>query len=589
MGQRSFVGWCVAGAMGLGLLAPIVACETDSVPTGEFSPPPLQTSDGSAPITPANDPDASTPNVPDAASDAAPDAPIEPGPPPACNDGKIDPDETCDPLASCPTSCPSVDCQVRTLEGAGTCAAKCSNTTIQTACVNGDGCCPATCNKTNDDDCDAICGNAVVEAGETCDPLASCPSSCAPLGCQLRTLQGAGTCAAKCVNAGMVTACVNGDGCCPAGCNANNDSDCGPGCGNNAIEAGETCDPLASCPTSCPPIQCQFRTLVNAGTCQAQCVNAGTQTACINNDGCCPDACNANNDNDCVAECGNGVVEKDETCDPLGSCPTSCPQIACQLRKLDNAGTCKAVCSPAGFQTACIDNDGCCPSGCNANNDNDCKPACGNKVVEPGETCDGDCPVCPKEVLGCYERRGSAATCDLVCRNAVQKCGTSGDKCCPFDGAGGCDSKTDSECNGGGWKWMMWPTPVDTSKGCTNVIIRGIVPGGSYDITTCAPPNSAGTGTGDPEITQVVDDSQVSYPVANDNCTDPTALPNLAKSDCTNKSGLVMACASSSPGGFIAGSKTSAFSVTICPSKGGAGTTPLYIWYNATQEPTQKQ
>lgn len=440
MNQGRLAGWCALGTIGVVLFGPIVACETDSVPTGVFQPPVIQTPDGSGPMT---EPEAGPPGSPDAAPDASPDAGSDGAPPPACNDGKIDP--------------------------------------------------------------------------------------------------------------------------------------------------GETCDPLASCPSACPPVKCQLRTLQNAGTCQAQCVDAGPQTACINNDGCCPDGCNANNDNDCTPKCGNGVVEKGETCDPLGSCPTSCPQIACQLQKLDNPGTCQAVCSAAGIQTACVNGDGCCPNGCKATNDNDCKPTCGNKVVEPGETCDGNCAPCTKPLYTCYQQTGSAATCDLDCRSPIQKCGTKGDSCCPFDGVSGCDSTSDGDCNGGGWKWMMWPTLVDTSKGCVNLVIRGIVPGGSYDFTTCAPPKSDGTGDGDPEITQIVDDSQVSYPVANDNCTDPTALPNLAKSQCTNKSGqLTMACASPSPGGFIAGSKASAFNVRICPSKGGTGTTPLYIWYNATQEPTLK-
>jgi hypothetical protein len=580
--NRRIVGWAIATALGLGLVAPIVACEADTPSTGGALPS-FEAPDTGVPFTPPPLPEASTPT-----SDAgdSSDAAIEASVAPACNDGKLDPNETCDPLASCPNACPAISCQTRTLEGAGTCAAKCVDGPLQTACINGDGCCPPTCNKSNDDDCQVTCGNSIVEPGELCDPLASCPASCAPLGCQLRTLQGAGTCAARCVNSGMQTACVNGDGCCPAGCNAVNDTDCGPGCGNNVIEPGELCDPLASCPTACPPIQCQLRTLTNAGTCQAQCVNAGLQTACINNDGCCPAGCNANNDNDCTPTCGNNVVEKGETCDPLGSCPASCPQLACQLRKLDNAGTCQAACTPDGFQTKCVNNDGCCPAGCNANDDNDCKPFCGNAIVEKGETCDGKCPKCTaKSPYTCYEDKGSAATCDLVCNSPITTCGAANDKCCPFDSQGGCGSTTDGDCKGDNWKWVEWPTQIDTSKGCVNVVIAGIVPGGSYDITTCAPPGKA-TGDGDPDIVGVMDDNQVNYAVANADCTTPTALPLLAGSNCNNTKGQqVMACSSPSPGGFMADAKASAFTVRVCPGAGGPGTTPLFVWFNAPEEP----
>jgi cysteine-rich repeat protein len=42
----------------------------------------------------------------------------------------------------------------------------------------------------------------------------------------------------------LITICFSGDGCCPAGavCNANQDSDCAPSCGNGRVESGEECD-----------------------------------------------------------------------------------------------------------------------------------------------------------------------------------------------------------------------------------------------------------------------------------------------------------------------------------------------------------
>ena len=47
----------------------------------------------------------------------------------------------------------------------------------------------------------------------------------------------------------------------------------------------------------------------NPGTCRAACVDDQLQTACVSGDGCCPAGCNAANDKDCVAKCGNDAVE----------------------------------------------------------------------------------------------------------------------------------------------------------------------------------------------------------------------------------------------------------------------------------------
>jgi hypothetical protein len=53
---------------------------------------------------------------------------------------------------------------------------------------------------------------------------------------------------------------------------------------------------------------------------------------------------------------------------------------------------------------------------------------CGNGVVDPGETCDGNCPTCPPaQTMPCvtYEQIGSAATCNLQClQTPVPNCMT---------------------------------------------------------------------------------------------------------------------------------------------------------------------
>jgi hypothetical protein len=313
-----------------------------------------------------------------------------------------------------------------------------------------DGCCPGACSATTDVDC-AGCGNGRLDPGETCDPVADCPKACPEMQCQLFTLQNGGTCQAKCVAAGTQTKCINADGCCPAGCNTTNDSDCKPVCGNGVVEQGELCD--GNCPSKCPPVGCQQMTMQGAAaTCDAHCVNGAVTTACVANDSCCPAACNATSDADCVPRCGNGIVEGTEICD--GNCPTSCPALGCQLRVLQgSAQTCDVTCINGGQQTACINNDSCCPAGCNSLNDNDCKPACGNGVVESGETCDpvSNCTAlqtaCINDANNVVTASGSAGACTFVCNRSQRTCGPA-DTYCPTNVA--CGPTTDADCPGCG-------------------------------------------------------------------------------------------------------------------------------------------
>ncbi|NOY94749.1 MAG: DUF4215 domain-containing protein [Deltaproteobacteria bacterium] len=107
-----------------------------------------------------------------------------------CGDGVVSGSERCDTaIASgagvCPTtaSCDDGDpCTTDGLRQAGTCNARCRNTLITTP-TNGDMCCPAGANQTTDSDCAPVCGNSVIESGETCDdgnrtPGDGCDASC---------------------------------------------------------------------------------------------------------------------------------------------------------------------------------------------------------------------------------------------------------------------------------------------------------------------------------------------------------------------------------------------------------------------------
>ena len=221
-----------------------------------------------------------------------------------------------------------------------------------------------------------------------------------------------------------------------------------PVCGNGQVETGEMCDPVSSCPASCPPRGCtEFALEGAAGSCTSRCVESGKRTACTPNDGCCPPGCNAQNDTDCLASCGNGVKEGTETCDPMGTCPIGCPSSGCQLKKLINATTCNAECINDRIQTACVHGDGCCPPSCHRGIDNDCESRCGNGFVEEGETCDPTSD-CTRQRTDCVSSKdliripmGDAAQCSFRCDVMARGCGPS-DGFCPT----GCSPSADADC-----------------------------------------------------------------------------------------------------------------------------------------------
>ncbi|MBC7173096.1 MAG: hypothetical protein H5U40_11735, partial [Polyangiaceae bacterium] len=74
--------------------------------------------------------------------------------------------------------------------------------------------------------CTNLCGNGVVDPGETCD--VDCPTRCElPNLCQKSALDGSpGACNVACGAPEDITVCIGGDGCCPAGCTSGNDYDC---------------------------------------------------------------------------------------------------------------------------------------------------------------------------------------------------------------------------------------------------------------------------------------------------------------------------------------------------------------------------
>ena len=298
---------------------------------------------------------------------------------------------------------------------------------------------------------EVACGNGVVEAGETCDPPSSCPTSCTDGdSCTDDKMTGSSAnCNVACSHT-AITTCVSGDGCCPAGCNARTDTDCSPTCGNGVVEPGETCDPASSCPTSCTDGNaCTIDQMTgSSANCNATCSHTAI-TTCVSGDGCCPAGCNARTDTDCSPTCGNGVVEPGETCDPASSCPTSCNEAnACIIdQKTGSSANCNVACSHTAI-TTCVSGDGCCPAGCTANKDSDCSPSCGNGVVEAGETCDpaSSCPTSCDDANTCTidKMTGSSANCNVACSHTgITTCAALSDGCCPA----GCNANNDSDCS----------------------------------------------------------------------------------------------------------------------------------------------
>lgn len=296
---------------------------------------------------------------------------------PGCGDGKVSGDERCDTgigmgkAGACPNACGSSSemCEPNRLLGSG-CDAHCE-TVMVTARVAGDSCCPDGANAADDHDCAAVCGNAVTEPGETCDPPDSCPACPASTGCLRVTATGTPQACTRGCESSPVTACASNDGCCPSGCTPQNDADCSVRCGDGVVEtaSGETCEPGSAtpCPESCRDTDpCTDDVLTgSAANCNVGCVHVSI-TRPYNGDGCCWTGSNANADTDCAPVCGNGVVERNEGCDDgntriADGCSASCVREtatqmclagresdACAQCTCDNCGSAAAGCRADG-------------------------------------------------------------------------------------------------------------------------------------------------------------------------------------------------------------------------------------------------
>lgn len=302
-----------------------------------------------------------------------------------------------------------------------------------------------------------LCGNGRRDEGERCDTAidegqpGACPSRCDESDdpCAPRLPAGA-DCQRECAVARIEKA-ADGDGCCPRGMGVTDDGDCGF-CGDGIIGPRETCDPPESCATR---EQCERRDRCLAGVfsgdpeqCTARC-ELTVVRKCSDGDGCCPADCDASNDEDCSASCGDGVLQREvgETCES-GKAALACAQtcddgdVCTEDLVLGTERNCNVACVNAAI-TRPIDEDGCCPPGAHALNDSDCVPSCGNNVREGEETCDPcsrDCDdgdPCTRDTA-----RGDPLACSLSCSHTRITTPAAGDACCPT----GASAAEDSDC-----------------------------------------------------------------------------------------------------------------------------------------------
>jgi cysteine-rich repeat protein len=240
---------------------------------------------------------------------------------PYCGDGVTEwGAELCDGNCTAMSTClqPDPCTEVGLLGSAATCDLQCVMRPI-TAPKNDDICCPPGADATNDNDCEPICANGVVEPGEVCDDSNR----------------------------------IDGDGC---GADCASDETCG----NDIVDAaaGEVCDDGNttggdSCPADCKNID---ECVTDHGGCStdADCSDLPVGRACTCHAGYSGDGVTCTD----IDECTLGT----DTCDPLVSCTNTPGSYAC--------GAC-----PSGYQMTmdgCQDIDECAVS--NAG----CSTSCAN-------------------------------------------------------------------------------------------------------------------------------------------------------------------------------------------------------------------
>lgn len=206
-----------------------------------------------------------------------------------------------------------------------------------------------------------------------------------------------------------INTCVDGDGCCAVGCTADSDSDC------SGIVCHETCPPDGN-PCTMDVAE------TDANGCVIGCTYEPIDT-CMDGDGCCPQACSDENDNDCGcvpdtcsglgAQCGAftngcGASLNCGSCDPGQTCTADGRCINEQTPDCDPSvsGTCSED-SPYCIQGSCRECIGSadCASG----------ELCEDNRCVPSPSCTADPGVCPAgfECVADQCEPKSGVSCDV--------------------------------------------------------------------------------------------------------------------------------------------------------------------------------
>ncbi len=390
-----------------------------------------------------------------------------------------------------------------------------------------------------------VCGNGVVEAGESCDQggsngacPSSCSSSCASNSCPI--------CGNGVVQSGEQ--CDNGgsNGSCPATCSNSCTNNTCSSCGNGVCDGGETC---FSCSTDCASVP------QTGGSCTGPSNTCGmTNTGIYRCDGSCTALMPPDSLCPSVPVCGNNIVEAGEQCDTgaaRGVCPATCSNSCTNNSCTGTNGVCGAAdggsYSSAPSSSLCstgaasaVSNSGglwrwtCLGSGGGSNDTCwafiDTPPVCGDGIREGAEICDngganGSCPatcsssctsngVCPGSINGAcgvahYTCTSGTSTSNVdgvtdwtwTCQGAN---GGSNASCSESKSAAPqcdlthytCTSGTSSGGFNGGTAWYWW---------CTKA---------GYADTFCSEPNISATG----QVT-AINPNPCNIPIGSSSCS----------------------------------------------------------------------